>query len=247
MGQSGASIVVRGDVTCKIGDKRVGAQGAWLALHSDLDCLPRVYEHMSVGYTMETLIPLGKKERDAPKLVEELLVNLESLWSSSRAETGFSYLSHMDYIQPRCRMSTPFYRQVEPMARTIFSEIRQGDLTMCLTHGDPTFANLMRRDDGQMVIIDPLLPSMALPSIAALDLAKIMQSLLGFEAIRFGVEFDRCDEAIKMIRRTCDKPGWKIVKYLTAVHGARLLPYSPKKLRPQLKKAIITGALKLGG
>ncbi len=62
------------------------------------------------------------------------------------------------------------------------------DVEQCLTHGDPTFANMMSRpiegvNRGQMLLCDPVPPGRRVPQIREVDQAKILQSMLGWEAM----------------------------------------------------------------
>lgn len=61
----------------------------------------------------------------------------------------------------------------------------------CLTHGDPTLANLMARDKGgemqHLVLCDPVPPGRRVPQIREIDQAKIVQSMMGWEAMIGGL------------------------------------------------------------
>lgn len=56
---------------------------------------------------------------------------------------------------------------------------------LCLTHGDPTFANTMMRGD-QLVLIDPKVPGNGIPSAWHVDAAKVLQSMCGWESVLAG-------------------------------------------------------------
>lgn len=52
----------------------------------------------------------------------------------------------------------------------------------CLTHGDPTFCNVMRRQNRDIVLCD-MTPPVRVPEIQEIDQAKILQSMLGWEGV----------------------------------------------------------------
>lgn len=54
-----------------------------------------------------------------------------------------------------------------------------------VTHGDPTRSNIVW-SDGALVFLDPLPPSLALPSLKAVDTGKLLQSTLGYERVLAG-------------------------------------------------------------
>lgn len=100
------------------------------------------------------------------------------------------------------------------------------DHERCLIHGDPTWSNTMRRG-GQLVLIDPLPCKAHVPSVRAIDISKVRQSMLGWDMIRDNVDaFDdeyKVSEAVKMmtvytllriwpyIKRPCDGT---VLKYI---------------------------------
>lgn len=51
----------------------------------------------------------------------------------------------------------------------------------CLIHGDCTFANMMRRKDGSLVLIDPVPPRANAPSLIEMDIARLVQSIYNWE------------------------------------------------------------------
>jgi hypothetical protein len=59
------------------------------------------------------------------------------------------------------------------------------DEESCLTHGDPTMANVMQRDQ-DLILIDPIPAGGKMPSVASVDRAAIIQSVCGWETIISG-------------------------------------------------------------
>ena len=51
------------------------------------------------------------------------------------------------------------------------------------THGDPTAANAMMTDRGQLRLIDPKPPGRGIPSFMSVDLGKVIQSAMGWESV----------------------------------------------------------------
>jgi hypothetical protein len=98
----------------------------------------------------------------------------------------------------------------------------------CLIHGDPTVANIMLRDF-EFVIIDPIPPVGKIPSYKEVDLAKIMQSALGYE-YNFNKEYERSVDTwiIDVILSYSNYREEAKVWFWTGIHCLRILPYDKK-------------------
>lgn len=53
----------------------------------------------------------------------------------------------------------------------------------CLTHGDPTLANVMLNDALELRLIDAAPPRPGIPCLREVDLGKLLQSAAGYEAV----------------------------------------------------------------
>jgi hypothetical protein len=90
------------------------------------------------------------------------------------------------------------------------------DQPHCLSHGDPTLANIRCLEDRRVLLIDPKPHGRGIPSMADVDRGKMLQSLMGWEsALGSGPQFMQqwpfwdLDEAA--IRRTV---FWCMVHFL---------------------------------
>lgn len=104
-------------------------------------------------------------------------------------------------------------------------------MVYCMTHGDPTIANAMQRDSGDIVLIDPLPPRPATPSMREVDVGKMLQSLSGWEGVRSGREPSRMNMDPAHVVGACmpfahriSVEAWAARCYLwAAVHCARVV------------------------
>lgn len=247
-GQSGATVEVLEDVVTKWSqDERIVArleeQYHWLHNHPARG-LVRVINVIHGGYTMERLSPLPVHVIDPSKLAREIIAVLSTDCWSRRAEVKASWGVHQTYVLSRLvelglegRFGNELLNQGDAVRQLTEAE----QLRPCLTHGDPTFSNTLLRY-GRLVLIDPLPAGETMPPLRAVDLGKVLQSLLGYERIRFGLPWPepmRYDDARQLIASYCTSVGeWLAVRYFAAVHFVRLLPYAPVGYRPALTEVL---------
>jgi hypothetical protein len=242
LGQSGASVRINHasfSVT-KLGDRRVHEQGLWLQMHEapGLVNVRQVYmkglkdpEGTTWGYTMDLLSSIPFRTTHPRALADEIAFILKrDVWSKP-AEVDIDWQAHHEYLMDRVRAYAPdLLEQFADQFVEVIHWSYDGKLPGCLVHGDPTFANVMLNGQ-QHVLIDPIPAAPHLPSLRALDLGKIVQSLLGYETRRFGWYFP-------MIMAPGEITSWvdhytnsteetQAVWYFTAFHYLRLLPYTP--------------------
>lgn len=112
----------------------------------------------------------------------------------------------------------------------------------CDTHGDPTLENLMMRLDGVPVLIDPIPDAVfdgRVPSIRALDLAKLLQSALGYEDVRRGTAdaWNLDPWLAYRVRENCrDELEWQRTCCLCLLNVHRFIPYQNDVLRKRWEK-----------
>jgi len=205
--------------------RRLHAQYHWLK-DRDYPSLVRVgvwrdRHDGRAGYMMELLEPglvIGAFPRDAAQRVVDALA---PVWAEPPLRPG-PWVPRLDHLPPEL---TPWW-----------AELTVAPHHYCGTHGDPTLENMMQRGP-QTVMIDPV-PDIVLdgkvPAIRALDYGKILQSGLGYEAIRRGYRSRwALDQPIFAVVRDAarDDDEWRQACWCCALHVAKFLPYQPDDLR----------------
>ncbi len=101
-----------------------------------------------------------------------------------------------------------------------------------MIHGDPTLANTMVRTAplgtiSMLVLCDPIPPKGKIPPHFTVDLGKLLQSAIGWEAHQFGWRYSvhRC---IKTVLEGYEKLDIARAWFWCAVHCLRILPYADK-------------------
>lgn len=219
-GSSGAKIVIEENIAAKSGDRRVGDQGWWISQNAS-SVLPRVSAVGSDWYHMEILYDIDET-MSHHVLLEQVLAALTQLWSRPRVN-DIGLVAHVTKIRSLC------LDEFTPLARLLFS-IDWSRLRTGLTHGDPTLENVMRRANGDIVLIDPIPSTPAVPDYLAVDTGKILQSILGYEAIRYATSTQRWDISPLDLRTIAqlDQAEWTATCYWAAVHVLRAIPYAPR-------------------
>ena len=176
-------ITVQGDTLIKEavdaqGEKLAGRECAWYEKAKDLDIavLPRIYDMHPL--TMEYI--RGKNVYDCDltyiekkKILEKLVASLEKLHCSEQVEADSFSLKEAYYSKTMDRLAAiedlvPFAREREIVVngkrcRNVFFHKRELERklellkcdTFAFIHGDCTFSNMMLRENGEPVLIDP--------------------------------------------------------------------------------------------
>lgn len=233
---SGAHVFVHGDHAVKWAEvgsptaERIGIQAAWL-LRRDDPFLPRVTRVFPGGYQMERLIAMPHFVDDYA-MTRVIFHSLRKLWAHNDADitVPFSVHEHRRYVRERAvhagsKLADPI------MSWSHAAEHIIKELAPVRVHGDPTWDNCMLRHDGELVLTDPIPPGVCLPSIRALDIAKVCQSVMGYEEVAFGrrqSDMRVTGSELELMLQDVDAGEWQVILYLTAVHFLRLLPYTPQ-------------------
>jgi len=234
-GTSGAAIMVSTNNPFRVhkrGDERVGTQGRWLRSINPLpSILPYVWTTHAESYEMELLQEPNLGWLDTQVLLEWLVRQLEDdIWARDPV-VGFDLRAH----QRKLLLYTPFHEVSDP-AWTRFVELRReidwDSLRRCLTHGDPTYDNVMFRDNsGKLptpVLVDPLPATPAVPDLWSVDLGKLLQSCLGWEVHRYSdirMSFAHPLELRQALKLEQTDNEWRATVYWCVVHLLRTLPY----------------------
>lgn len=168
IGGSGAVLEELNSFIRKHGNQRVIDQGKYLRRYP-CDAFPKVYHISNRFYDMEKLIPIDWSIQLGEPLAYEILTTLENnIWCHN-----------YEYDENWPDVLSQF---LTPELNEWLERIVEYDLFQCLTHGDPTFDNCVRRED-QLVILDPVPPRPKMPALRAVDIGKMLQSVFGYHAI----------------------------------------------------------------
>lgn len=130
---------------------------------------PHVYASTQSLYAMEQLFDLTSNQiATGPRMIYTMLK--EKVWW--RPDFALRERGWKQQLEKRFSITVP---------REIDEEV------WCLTHGDPTVANLMCNKNAQLRLIDPRVADF-MPSFRSVDCGKIMQSLLGWERVLANLE-----------------------------------------------------------
>jgi hypothetical protein len=111
-------------------------------------------------------------------------------------------------------------------------------LQQTLTHGDPTIENVMLREQ-DLVLIDPLPATPAVPDLLCVDVGKMMQSAVGWECVRYGRPFDHgIDDLARCL--TLAEHEWDAASYWCGVHLLRTLPYVSTDIHREVIQLALT-------
>lgn len=219
---SGASVTVLKTAPEGPVRDRLFAQYDWCAKHRDDQGIVNVVRKHEDGYEME-LLRARPNDLSARDVIEVLNRNV---WGTLPPPNAFDEEKHLAYLT-----SLPFGTTLADTARTLTP---YDDSVWCDTHGDPTFENVMRRAH-TLVLTDPLpdrVLSGELPSVRALDLGKVLQSVIGYEYVKsgtvgsiHGLEFSSWTWDV--VRRFFSVKEMHLAEFFLCVHVARLIPYQP--------------------
>lgn len=233
-GSSGAFIYHRNGVVRKIGNYEVGErcaqQGRWLLTNRDR-ILPRVTRVGETGYDMEPLNVAPTWALDHWSVVEAMLAGLAAeLW---KRPPVVAY----DYLALNRKMSNLYVELNVPgdviiRLNDVWLDVNWGALHACLTHGDASFDNVMfRPSTGDLVLVDPLptlITGPAIPDLRCVDVGKVLQSCVGWEAVRYANTTERFEVKptyVRSLLHDVDDNEWTASVFWCAVHLLRTLPY----------------------
>lgn len=208
-GSSGARIIIRADDVVKLEGvrtrNRVREQGIWLRRFDASLALPAVNAVHADGYTMEKLIqrPLPRTEAAILDLCGQILDQLkDKVWqlkTGVRSFVGESLVrgegvSDWDHCRYVARLTRDV--KLQDLKSTLLRRFRKIDpikLRVGTTHGDSIIDNVMWRAQGsslsknplELVLIDPIPATSALPDWQAVDVGRVIQSAVGYELIRY--------------------------------------------------------------
>jgi len=159
---------------------------------------------------------------------KKILSALESIWNVppdvSRQPDWEGYGRQITTLLARYEpsLSAEFARLAEKVIR-----LNEGRTDCCTVHGDPTFENIVYDAGGNMILLDPnrqVAPAVCVPE---LDVAKIMQSLFGWEAFVYHqkTHLQVNTELRPTVEARFGPNGWITCVWLMLTHLVRTLPY----------------------
>lgn len=215
--------------------RRLREQADWLAAHAS-PAVPHLIETRDdlPGYVMVRLRELPWGLVTARTLLRVVVVRLaQHVWSHS-ADVKLDLDAHCDKID---RLLWSYERRDGgvTMRRSLADQRDRIDwdaLPIGLTHGDPTFDNVMLNDVDDVVLVDPLPATPAVSDLPCVDLGKILQSLVGWDTILYpGRVLPNASPADLRPYVPTDNE-WRAAVYWCQVHLLRTLPYLPRDVYP---------------
>lgn len=242
--------VIKSGASGKVGD-RVESQGRWLIDRTSegRSYLPRVSAVGRGWYMMELLEPVPTERYDDfnSSFITPILNSLHDLWAKS-TEVTFSSAIDWRLHHDKVKMLTGFL----PSSLGIrFKKLRDRiDFTHLIVadhvHGDSTFENVMyRAADEQLVLTDPIPAYDAMPSVRAVDFGKLLQSIYGWETLKYNswlTPHDALDVIYDVIvESVLGDSEIAAAHYMCAVHLLRAIPYYPQfttKLLEMIRRVV---------
>lgn len=203
---------------------RVSDQRRWLREHAGADVVSIISSGARDEMIMERLYPLDfGSYLDSERMAHITTAALQSVWKH-QGVVSLSVDAHVHKVTRLCRT---YGVDIAPLSDT-FLRIDWKALHACQTHGDPTFENVMARRDGSVVLIDPIPATSAVPNLRCVDLGKVLQSIGGWEQLRYSHEPQAprpraIDAYLDTV--TDDKNEQCAARYWHVVHLMRALPY----------------------
>lgn len=217
LGRSGAKILELGQCVVKYaGGANLRLQGR-LAMHLGERVCPEIYGVCEEAYLMERLNPWVPTMTSIPARLYQTKVLLEqevwnrqplAVWKHWREHVGFTCTEKAPWIKPSILYS--LYPNVN-------------DVEYCLTHGDPTLANVMIDDMNRVRLIDPIPARLDVPPLRELDLGKLLQSAAGWEHVICDRFPELNGELNVVILSGCDSLTARRAAFWASYHCARIL------------------------
>jgi len=237
-GSSGARITCVGDHAFKWGDdsqviERLHSQARWLQLH-EMGVVPHVREVRPKGYVMDRLREVDRSMPYFDETWMQMINCLRLVWSGEPIAKP-DWTAHGEKVGRLCKTYLGTGAAVILVALRL--EVDWDAVPHCLTHGDPTFDNVMLNDSNHLVLIDPLPGTPAVPDVRAVDIGKILQSVVGWERARYG-EPGLTADPDDVLNSVChdDENERRAAWYWCAVHLLRAMPYVDEGTRYELRQ-----------
>jgi hypothetical protein len=228
---SGATIIpmVTQDICIKVGDQRVGAQGEFLSRWQFAGYTPEVLAQWETGYVMPYLM----KPRITPTPWNALGL-LDA--SYHQVEPNMPWDTEATWILLSQRLPKHYDGEWATMTKWHHDLVSHHlELARCLTHGDPTLENVLQSRMGRWILCDPIPARTAVPDMRSVDLGKVLQSTLGYDAIIADVPYEPSDYWL------AELPELEALaaRYWCVIHVARCRPYLPQDIWREVADALL--------
>lgn len=245
-GSSGAIITPSDEYVTKrhLGSTRIADQGRWLQTNSS-PAVPRVSRVYDESYVMERLAVPPLRLLDH-QLVLRTMVNqlITHVWYRSAVAP-----LNQDMLQAKLETLIQTYQfgHIWPWVYRVHSAVNWKKIPACLTHGDPTFDNVMIRErTGELVLADPIPATLIVPDQRCVDVGKILQSVVGWEEVRYGTGMHRfCVKPAELHAHLTDLTDgwfddneWRASVFWCVVHLLRTLPYVDDTIRLGVRRLV---------
>jgi hypothetical protein len=252
-GSSGATITYDTDFVTKRdpnNNPRVVWQGQWL-LDNPSPAVPSVYTVYATAYKMERLAVVPPALLNHAAVLDTMVERLAThVWSQS----AVAPINHdMLFDKVERLVNTYGFEYIWQRLYMMRARVNWHRLTRCLTHGDPTFDNVMIREfTGELVLADPIPATLIVPDLLSVDVGKILQSALGWEAARYEDEGQKFnvnpvsvyDVVQRHMPKFAGEDEWVASIFWCVVHLLRTLPYVDDSVRLRVR-GLVNGALSL--
>jgi hypothetical protein len=243
-GSSGANIVISAQMVAKYDTAatsgRVAEQGEWIYRHLPCESLPHIYSiqrgDTASYYAMERVIPLAMRDDAAYYVYPIASVLTHTLWRR-QPETDLNVQHHLAYVADLLRET--HQEAIEPMLRQSFRIMAASTdgLIRCLTHGDPIVDNLAFRENGTIVVLDPIPSTTALPDLLCSDVGRLVQSAAGYEYARYDVKgFAPELRAVAQFAYGCTQLPLTDTEYTMVLHFAII--HSLRGVRSAMRRGV---------
>lgn len=231
-GLSGAVVVDNEDGTVtKSGGliDRTIEQGQWIVSHGG-EIFPRVVRLTNDGYVMEKLEFTEYWETEAQFSVSALK---KYVWTQPAVvpptkNTAELLKNKMGHCLDKYLDGAISYGMRDEILKNAVNAGKQAlVLKHCLTHGDPTAENVMRRSGYGNVFIDPIRATEVVPDSPAVDIGKILQSAYGWEDAKYnsGIIAYRHSDVKEQFSGKDEEELFAAGEYWGVVHVMRAIPY----------------------
>lgn len=175
MSNSGATVEPRNNLVYKSGGFQNLLQEARLLRHLGAHVCPRFRGYYKEGYAMERCTPI--EPVTSVNSVCYLLKRVHTLLSEKVWSRPTLYVIQKNWTNLHYEVLV----NEAPWIPTEYATwAYENPGKACLTHGDPTLANVVLRGD-ELLLCDPLPPRTHWPSLRVVDYGKMLQSAAGWE------------------------------------------------------------------
>jgi len=206
----------------------VGRQGQWIVDQDDNPALPKVYRNRLMSYDMERLNPLPSRFINHRTTLALMFIQLHIWVWGPPVVTEFAPLQLDTIIRDILEKNVE--GTTSPLS-SLAHRISWDNLPRTLTHGNCTFDNTMvRPDTHDLVFISPKPATPAVPDMRAVDLGRILQSIMGFEEVRYNDTHRGFHAHHTQLRGLVqDDNEWLATLFWCVVHLLRCLPRTTDK------------------